>query len=68
MTDRLKGCVVAFESDIRDDDAEPILEAIKMLRGVAGVTFNITDPDDWINRQQVKTEIRSKFYELFKAL
>jgi len=37
MTDRLKGCTVIFEKDVRVDDAEAILTAIKMVRGVLDV-------------------------------
>jgi hypothetical protein len=34
MTDRLKGCVVTFDQDLRTDDAEAILNAIRMVKGV----------------------------------
>ena len=41
MTDRLKGCTVVFDRDIRVDDAEHLLDAIRMLRGVIDVTPEI---------------------------
>lgn len=48
MTDRLTGCRVVFDQDIREDDAEHILNAIRMIRGVAGVdtSENITSVAD----------------------
>jgi len=60
MTDRLKGCVVAFEEDIRDDDAEAILNAIRMIKGVSVVTGEVSGPDDWMNRERIRLEIRTK--------
>lgn len=53
MTDRLKGCTVAFERDIRVDDVVPLLDAIRHLRGVADVEPLIADPDDAANRMRI---------------
>lgn len=66
MTDRLKGCFVAFERDIREDDAEAIINAIKMIKGVEDVKVNIADADDWMNRQQIRRELRKKTFDLFR--
>lgn len=33
MTDRINGFWVALEKDTRIDDAEPILNAVRLLRG-----------------------------------
>jgi hypothetical protein len=64
MTDRLKGCVVAFEADIREDDAEATLAAIRQIKGVVAVTPSVVTPDDWINRSQVRTELTEKVLEV----
>jgi len=63
MTDRLNGVTITFEKDIRDDDAEAILDAMKMIRGVAHVEPNIVTIDDWMSRRQVKSDIRDKLYD-----
>ena len=34
MTNRLKGILVTLETDIREDDAESILNAIKMIKRI----------------------------------
>jgi len=68
MTDRLKGLIVTFESSIREDDAEAIINAIKMVKGVASVTPSVDNVDDMINRQRVKNDLRTKFYELWQQL
>ena len=42
MTDRIHGCVVYFDRDIREDEVAPILDAIRHIRGVAVVSTNDT--------------------------
>lgn len=64
MTDRLKGLIVAFEKDIREDDAQCIIDAVLMIKGVAGVTTSLSSSDDYINRQQIKQEVVGKIYNL----
>jgi hypothetical protein len=63
MTDRLKGCVVSFANDIRVDDAESIINAIKMIKGVIGVEVNISDVDDYMNRSKVRRELEEKVWK-----
>lgn len=70
MTDRIKGCWVAFDHDYREDDVELILDAIRMIKGVAAVSTNdtVTSSDDWMARQNVKREIADKILELHREL
>lgn len=44
MTDHYSGFLVILEKDIRDDDAQPIIDAIKQLRGVLKVVPQTSDP------------------------
>jgi hypothetical protein len=66
MTDRLKGVWVAFDRDIRTDDAEPLIEAIKQLRGVLSVTANVSDADDWMARERIRQELREQLWEVLR--
>ena len=66
MTDRVKGFTVTLERDFRDDDVEVILNAIKMIRGVANVEPSIVTSEDHINRERLKFELRDKFYKFIK--
>lgn len=68
MTDRLKGLTVAFNKDIRDDDAQSIIDAILMIKGVVDVSTSVSNPDDYMNRMQVKNEILKKVYAVFNEL
>jgi hypothetical protein len=62
VTDRLQGVWVAFERDIREDDAEPLIEAIKQLRGVLSVEANVSDYEDWFARQRVRRELTDRLW------
>jgi hypothetical protein len=62
MTDRLKGVVVTFEQDIREDDAEGIIQAIKRLRWVLDVTPSIRTTDDLMNRERIRREFGDKLW------
>ena len=64
MTDRLNGVWVAFEKDIRVDDAESLISAIKHLRGVLAVESKVSNPNDWIAEVRVRREIASKLFEV----
>jgi hypothetical protein len=64
MTDQLKGCVVSFDRDIREDDAGLVLRAIEMLKGVQGVTPSLATPNDWMNRERVRRELGEKLWSI----
>lgn len=66
MTDRLNAIIVVLDRDTREDDAEPILEAIRQLKGVISVTGNVTDLSDHAARQLAKHEIKMQIFSLLK--
>jgi len=66
MTDRVKGFTVTLERDFRDDDVEVILNAIKMIRGVAKVEPSLVIDEDHMIRERLKWELREKFYNFMK--
>lgn len=60
MTDRFNSLTVVLERNIRDDDAEPILEAIRMIKGVANVQGNVADTRSHVAEVRAKQELTSK--------
>ena len=68
MTTRYIGYVVAIEEDIREDDAEPILNAIKQIRGVISVRGLVDESplvaSDFVHRQRAI----SALYKTLKKL
>ncbi len=63
MTDRFKGFLVTLDRDIREDDAQPILEALKMIKGVLKVTPYITGMEDYMLGERAKVEICQKMHK-----
>lgn len=66
MTTRLKGVVVLFEQDIREDDAEKILEAIRCLRNVADVRPVEAGIGDWMAAERARQELGLKLLEVLR--
>lgn len=66
MTARLKGFKIALAEDIREDDAEHIITALKMIKGVIGVTPLENSPEDYIQGIRVKARVRDALYTLIK--
>lgn len=64
MTDRYYALTVALEKDIRDDDAENILAAIKMIKGVLNVKPHISNPDVWMAEERARRELGKKLLDI----
>jgi hypothetical protein len=64
MTDRYFALTVILEKDIRDDDAEHILDAIKMIKGVLNVKGNVTSPDTWMAEERARVDLRKKLFNV----
>jgi len=68
MTDKVKGFTVTLEKDISIDDVEVILNAVKMIKGIAHVEHSISTPNDHFARQRVKMEIREKMWNIIENM
>jgi hypothetical protein len=64
MTDRYHSLTVVLEHDIRDDDAQPLIEAIKMMKGVLGVAGEVSDSGNYVAEMRVKSELSKKLWEV----
>ena len=62
MTDRYYSIGVVLEKDIRDDDAECILKAIKMIRGVLSVEPHIADFQSMMAESRARKDIVDKIW------
>jgi hypothetical protein len=65
MTDRHAGYIITLDKDVREDDAEFVLNAIRMIKGVTAVDPIVSDNRLHMAELRAKTEIREK---LFKVL
>lgn len=68
MTDRHAGYIVVLDEDIREDDAEHLISALKMLRGVASVQPVTADVNLSLATERVRHEYRSKVLDFLKGL
>lgn len=51
MSDSYNGLLVILGEDIRDDDAQRIIDAIKMVKGVQDVVPNVAESDaEWLRQ------------------
>ena len=64
MTDRYHSLTVVLEHDIRDDDAKPILAAIRQLRGVLSVEGNVADLTSHMAQERARRELGEKLLEV----
>lgn len=65
MTDRYHSLTVVLEHDLREDDAEPLMNAIKMLKGVIDVSGNVTDIITLTAQARARSEIGVKLLDIF---
>jgi hypothetical protein len=56
---------VVLDRDIRDD-AECILNAIRMIKGVCSVTGNVADMESHIAEQRVRHEFEQKLMSVLR--
>jgi hypothetical protein len=66
LSDRYNYLIVVLEKDLKDEDAQPLLEAIQCLRGVLSVTPNVNDPDDWMAQERVRAELSEKLWRVLR--
>ena len=66
MTDRVNALVVTLDRDIRIDDVQHLVDAIRMLRGVMSVDENITDISDHVAEMRAKTEMNNKLMDIIR--
>ena len=64
MTDRYNALTVVLEHDIRDDDAEALLAAIRQLRGVLSVSGNIADLDAHVAQDRARHDLSEKLWRV----
>lgn len=67
MTDRYCALTVVLDKDYRDDDAESILSAIRMVKGVLSVEPHVSDITQVVAegraRHDLREEIRKVLWE-----
>ena len=66
MTDREAGYIVTLEKSIREDDAEDIKTAIRMIKGVISVEPVVEDINLHIAKTRSRQELEIKLFQALK--
>lgn len=64
MTDRFNTLTVVLERDMRDDDAESLLQAISHFRGVLHVSGNVSDPESYMAEERARRDLGKKLFDV----
>ena len=64
MTDRYKSILVELDREIRDDDAESLLIALKMIKGVWRVKPYVMGAEDYSSYAKGCHDTKMKLYKL----
>ena len=66
MTDRYHSLTVVLEKDLRTDDAEATINAIRQIRGVLKVSGEVSDADshmaEWRARHDLGNKVSQVIY------
>ena len=64
MSDRLNSLTVVLEKEMKTEDAELIINAIKMIRGVANIIPGKATSEGQIAREMARLDLIEKVYKL----
>jgi hypothetical protein len=68
MTARIRSITIALDYDIRDDDVQSLVDAIKMMRYVAAITTHEVVPNDFAAESRINSAVCEKLYKLIYEL
>ena len=68
MTDRISALTVMLDRDIRSDDVEVLMDAIRMLRYVGSVEKHVATGEEQMARGRVAMKIGSKLHDAISAI
>jgi hypothetical protein len=67
MSEKINGVFVTLDHDIKDEQAEWLLNAIRMIRGVIDVTPNVVDHGEaYVAEVRVRSELSTKLFEVLR--
>jgi hypothetical protein len=64
MTDRINAITLLLDRDIRIDDAESLIAAVRCLRGVIDVQPNVVSIDAKLAEQRALADMRDKLRDV----
>lgn len=68
MSDYYNAVVVVLESDIKDERAEPTLNALRMVKGVLSVHPQVADSGDLVAEDRARHDMKMKVFDFAREL
>lgn len=68
MTDRVKGITIVLENDIREDDVESLIEAVRHFRGVLTAVPIVALAGNEIERIRAYADIRAQLFKFAEGI
>lgn len=65
MSNRIKGVIVTFDDDYREEEAQKIMNAIVMITGILAVDSSTRDHNDIMNRRRIESYLKDKLWDAF---
>ncbi len=67
MSEKINGVFVTLEHDLKDEQAEYLLNAIRMIKGVIKVEPNRVDHGEaYVAEVRVRSELSTKLFEVLR--
>ena len=63
MSDRTMSLTVVLDKDYRVDDAESIINAIKMIKGVGTVGVNVADSGSYVAYSMARMDLEKTLWD-----
>ena len=68
MSDKSKCLIVVLDQDyLIGDDLQPIINAINMVKGVVGVTPNVSNSDIYVAYASARHDLEQKLWDALKS-
>jgi hypothetical protein len=68
VTDRIHSITVVLEKDIRDDDCEGLMNAIRHMRGVADVSGHVSDIGTHMAEVRARIDVSGRLIDLARDI
>ena len=65
MSDRVNSLLVILDKDMRDDDVQALVDAIRMMKNVNSVSMNVSDPDTQV--AVMRSRVNNALLDLIKT-
>ena len=67
MTDRYHTLTVVLEHDMRDEEVDLLVQAMRQLRGVTSVSAHVADYTSFMAEERAKRALRERLWQVLEG-